>query len=437
MAISSDIAAILQLIQQQQAIEERKEERNQDLALSLFKMGVATERIETENRIKAEASLYQDNMQIVSDTQKTLDVLETKFGETVGDLDLLSEIYVKDGKALTKEIYEGEATNWTERSDLARQNAEMNKEKIRLLQNKLFTDVKQAQNVMLGGVGFQGGTDEERWDMGDLGLLSYESKYGEASPTVIAMFKNNPGVMTDQLAKLQKRDLELGEKEQKAGYYYDTRKSKEAKAKTDKGNLAFGGILNSAAKTSGKQTIDGLLALSAEFDTDTPESDVAKNQNQRLTLQSTIGKEFANLLGREVSDVDYLTIYDEYSEMHSVGKAKAATGLGEIASGNWSVVNSYLQEAKNNYNNAISSGDTRKAELLNQYAIKYFGMPTDPNINLNSFANDMNQFYIDTTLSTFQSSGSIEDPNDNEGSNATQPTIEEIDSAEWNELGIK
>ena len=38
MALSSDLAAVFSLIQQQQALDERKEERSQDMALQILSL---------------------------------------------------------------------------------------------------------------------------------------------------------------------------------------------------------------------------------------------------------------------------------------------------------------------------------------------------------------------------------------------------------------
>ena len=53
MALASDLAAAFSLIQQQQALEERKEERHQDLALQLLVIDINKE----EKALDREADL--------------------------------------------------------------------------------------------------------------------------------------------------------------------------------------------------------------------------------------------------------------------------------------------------------------------------------------------------------------------------------------------
>ena len=142
--------------------------------------------------LEASKSMYNENMKLYYDAQASLDKLEASYGESVGSLDALGELYTASGKDVTTDIYEGKATNYQTRADNALSNVQAIKNKIGLLQNVLYTDVKRAKNIMAGGFGFEGGADAEKWDLGDLGLVSYEAQFGEASETVKNMFKNNP-----------------------------------------------------------------------------------------------------------------------------------------------------------------------------------------------------------------------------------------------------
>ena len=86
MAIGSDLAAVFSLIQQQQALEERKEERHQDLALQLLVMDINKE----ERALDREAGLI--DRQLVR-AEKKYDVIynefetsKQKFSELTGQL---------------------------------------------------------------------------------------------------------------------------------------------------------------------------------------------------------------------------------------------------------------------------------------------------------------------------------------------------------------
>ena len=60
MALSSDLAAVFSLIQQQQALEEAKEERHHDLALQLLSQDIAQESRLKEVELQGTISEYYD-----------------------------------------------------------------------------------------------------------------------------------------------------------------------------------------------------------------------------------------------------------------------------------------------------------------------------------------------------------------------------------------
>jgi len=83
MALSSDLAAVFSLIQQQQALEERKEERNQELALQLLSMDVAQEsrlkEVELQGTISEYYDLKKEREEVYSTLQKEYPKLQEKF----------------------------------------------------------------------------------------------------------------------------------------------------------------------------------------------------------------------------------------------------------------------------------------------------------------------------------------------------------------------
>ena len=72
MALSSDLAAVFQLIQQQQALEERKEERHHDLALQLLSQDIAQESRLKEVELQGTISEYYDLKKERADISATL-----------------------------------------------------------------------------------------------------------------------------------------------------------------------------------------------------------------------------------------------------------------------------------------------------------------------------------------------------------------------------
>jgi hypothetical protein len=94
MAVSSDLAAVFSLIQQQQALEERKEERHQNLALNLLSM----EMRETESARNVLIKEYYDKkteMAATEEMYKKYEAMDPDF-KTPGAMDLIQPIVKKD-----------------------------------------------------------------------------------------------------------------------------------------------------------------------------------------------------------------------------------------------------------------------------------------------------------------------------------------------------
>ena len=83
MAISSDLAAVFSLIQQQQALEERKEERHHDLALQLLSQDIAQQgrlkEVELQGTISEYYDLKKEREDVYSTIQKEYPRLNEKF----------------------------------------------------------------------------------------------------------------------------------------------------------------------------------------------------------------------------------------------------------------------------------------------------------------------------------------------------------------------
>ena len=83
MALSSDLAAVFSLIQQQQALEERKEERHQDLALQLLSQDIAQEsrlkEVELQGTISEYYDLKKEREDVAATLQKEYPRLNEKF----------------------------------------------------------------------------------------------------------------------------------------------------------------------------------------------------------------------------------------------------------------------------------------------------------------------------------------------------------------------
>ena len=151
---------LLQYKQMEYAQEERALER-----------GLRRELTEKGYEIEAGKSMYNENMKIYSDAQKSLELLETEYHKAVGDVSSLGELYKGAGNEVIRDVYEGEATDYSARSDWALNNAQQIKDQITTLQGSLYGDIKRAENIMAGGAGFRGGVSAEEWDVGDLGLV--------------------------------------------------------------------------------------------------------------------------------------------------------------------------------------------------------------------------------------------------------------------------
>ena len=400
----ADLADVIQIILAQQQAKERKEARDQDMQLKMIGM-----------EIEASKSMYNENMKLYYDAQASLDKLEASYGESVGSLDALGELYTASGKDVTVDVYKGKATNYQARADNALSNIQAIKNKIGVLQDVLYTDVKRVQNVMAGGFGFEGGDDEEAWDIGDLGLVTYEAKFGKASDTVVQMFKNNPGVMMKSLANLQKTEQALDLNKSKMEFYKEKETVTKEKYEQSKANLFFGTLLNNSAQKSNKLQFDGLLSLEAnEEDQDR----IKEYEDSRMEILANTAEEFSALLGRELDDIGKFELANEYHEMHDLSKG-TKTSYGDM-----SLFNTYVQEANESYKKALNDGNAEKAKLLNELAIKYFGMPAG--VELSKFAKDVAEQYSKTVLSEFTGSNDVIEDD--------QKSIEDQEKHEWENL---
>jgi len=118
MALSSDLAAVFSLIQQQQALEERKEERNQDLALALLGMETRKEERMAEREWKEEltaesrewqlnTTLLQDARSRSLDARSTYNELVEDYSQTAGKLPDMSS----NTRDILNSAYQGDIDN--------------------------------------------------------------------------------------------------------------------------------------------------------------------------------------------------------------------------------------------------------------------------------------------------------------------------------------
>jgi len=390
---------ILQYKQLEYAQEERALER-----------GLRRELTEKGYEIEAGKSMYNENMKIYSDAQQSLELLETEYHKAVGDVSSLGELYKAAGDEVVRDVYQGEATDYSARADWALNNAQQIKSQITTLQESLYGDVKRAENIMAGGAGFRGGVSEAEWDLGDLGLVAYEIEYGEASPTVQSLFKNNLGAVSESLSKLRKTEQTFGLTEQKIQYYESKTQAQQVQSENDKAELMFGTLSNSSKKTSDMQNLQALQIAEANYDENTDAATVAANEQGQFAIYKSIGGEFSKLIGRDVKPEDYPEITEEYIEMQNLGSGDAASLMGQTAYGNWSAFKGYVDDAAKEYISAVQAGDSEKARILNELAQKYFGMP--PGVSLTQFAADVGEQFSNTLLASLGQNDLITAPSD-------------------------
>ena len=390
---------ILQYKQMEYAQAERATERQ-----------LKRELIEKGYEIEAGKSMYNENMKIYSAAEQSLQLLETEYHKAVGDVDSLGELYTAAGNEVVRDVYEGKATDYSARADWAYNNAQQIKGQIETLQGTLYGDIKRAENIMAGGAGFRGGVSAEEWDPADLGIVAYELQYGEASPTVQSLFKNNLGAVSESLSKLRKTEQTFGLAEQKIQYYESKTQAEKVQSENDKAELMFGTLSNSSKKTSAMQNLQGLQIAEANYDENTDAATVDANEQGQFAIYKAIGGEFSKLIGRDVDPEDYPAITEEYIEMQNLGSGDAASLMGQTAYGNWSAFKGYVDDAAREYVAAIQANDTEKVRILNELAQKYFGMP--PGVSLTQFAADVGDQYSKTLLATFSQNDLITAPSD-------------------------
>ena len=388
--------------------------------------------------LEASKSLYNENKKLYYDALDNLQTLESTYGETVGSLEPLNEMYTAGGKDVTADIYKGEATDYQARADNALENWQAVKNKIGILQGSLYGDVKRAKNIMAGGAGFEGGADPKGWDLADLGIVAYENRFGESSPTVVSMFENNPGLMTTSLASLQKTEGALALTTAKRGYYGTATETKAGDDDMKQAELVFGTIASSARKTSGKQMYDGLLLARAELNQD-PSNNVEQidaNNARQFEITKEIGKEFADLTGQVVTEEQYLDVTEEYFEMLNLAQGSSEVRQGQTAYANWSVYKNYISQARDEYVKALQAGDAEKARRLNSLAEKYFGKPQG--IELSTFASDMDTYYSKTILASFGDAFNTESADSSniniDSVKVNLDEIEQLEDKEWEDL---
>ena len=390
---------ILQYKQMEYAQEERAIERQ-----------LKSELLEKGYEIEAGKSMYNENMKIYSAAEQSLQLLETEYHKAVGDVSSLGELYKAAGNEVVRDVYEGEATDYSARADWAYDNAQQIKGQIETLQGSLYGDIKRAENIMAGGAGFRGGVSAEEWDPADLGIVAYELQYGEASPTVQSLFKNNLGAVTESLTRLRKTEQTFGLTEQKIQYYESKTQAEKVQSENDKAELMFGTLSNSSKKTSEMQNLQALQIAEANYDVNTDAATRAANEQGQFAIYKAIGGEFSKLIGRDVDPEDYPAITEEYIEMQNLGSGDAASLMGQTAYGNWSAFKGYVDDAAREYVAAIQANDTEKVRILNELAQKYFGMP--PGVSLTQFAADVGDQYSKTLLATFGQNDLITAPSD-------------------------
>ena len=390
---------ILQYKQMEYAQAERATERQ-----------LKRELIEKGYEIEAGKSMYNENMKIYSAAEQSLQLLETEYHKAVGDVSSLGELYKAAGNEVVRDVYEGEATDYSARADWAYDNAQQIKGQIETLQGSLYGDIKRAENIIAGGAGFRGGVSAEEWDPADLGIVAYELQYGEASPTVQSLFKNNLGAVTESLTRLRKTEQTFGLTEQKIQYYESKTQAEKVQSENDKAELMFGTLSNSSKKTSEMQNLQALQIAEANYDVNTDAATRAANEQGQFAIYKAIGGEFSKLIGRDVDPGDYPEITQEYIEMQNLGSGDAASLMGQTAYGNWSAFKGYVDDAAREYVAAIQANDTEKVRILNELAQKYFGMP--PGVSLTQFAADVGDQYSKTLLATFGQNDLITAPSD-------------------------
>tara|TARA_Y100001963_G_scaffold20311_1_gene25889 strand:+ start:4733 stop:6037 length:1305 start_codon:yes stop_codon:yes gene_type:complete len=381
--------------------KESKRRYDEEMAFRLLQLEMQQDWKNKSIELEASKSLYNENVMAHKQAQADLTKLETKYQEAVGSLDLLDESYKKSGLEVAQQIYQGDATNYQARADMYLDNTQAIKNKISVLEDLVYGDIKRSKNIMAGGFGHKGGGDTEAWDLGDLGIVSYEAMYGTASPTVEAMFANNPGVMVKELANLQKTEKALESTGQKIKYHKGLNEERRTQKAREEANMVFGMALSSAEKQSDYAVYKAYGALQSNLENiEENEVQIAEYKQERNKIKATIGAEFATLLGRPLNDTNVFDLSMAYMEMHDVGAPTTAVRTTTL-SGEFSLYNNYIQEAAKNYQAAISSGDNDKARELNKLAMKYLGMPQG--VQLNSFAKDMNDHYSKTIMGAFNS----------------------------------
>ena len=147
MALSSDLAGVFQIILAQQEAEARKERDQQQTALTLLSMDMRKDLTERGYEIEAGKSMYNENMKIYRDAKKSLDSLQTEYHKAVGDIGSLGELYKAAGNEVVRDVYQGEATDYSARADWAFNNAQQIKDQITTLQGSLYGDIKRAENI--------------------------------------------------------------------------------------------------------------------------------------------------------------------------------------------------------------------------------------------------------------------------------------------------
>jgi hypothetical protein len=390
-----------------------------------LKESMQTKAIEME----ASKSMYNENMKIYEDARISLDLLETEYNKAVGDISSLGELYKSSGNQVVRDVYEGEATDYTARAEWALNNANEIKSQMKTLQGSIYGDIKRAQNIIAGGAGFRGGASKEIWDAGDIGLIAYEIQYGKASPTVESLFKNNIGAINQSLTTLRKTEQTFALTGQKMKYYEERGIAAEEKSENIKAELIFGTLSNTSKKTSGMQDLQALQYAASNFDltdtSDAAKAEISKNEQGQFALLKSIGAEFSKLIGKDAKPEDYIDIAEEYIEMQNLGVGDAASLLGQTAHGNWAAFKGYVDDAAKEFVSAVQSGDSEKAKILQALAQKYFGMP--PGVSLTQFAFDIGEQYSKTILASLKGNGLINDTNLNNLNIIN-------DDEEWDEL---
>jgi hypothetical protein len=386
-------------------------ERAHDEAMLERKLEHEEKMFRDKQEYDANLTAYGDAKAVYRENKQALDALELQYQQTGADIGHLPEIYNTGGalEALGK-ITEIPAKDWAQRADYWESMADQLETKHDRLSDILYTDIAQATQIMAGGAGYLGGFNPQGWDIEDLGIEAYESKYGKASNVVEDVFRSQPGTIEASRMDLEAKEALSLQRLARASALEDQSLEKSSQDKKDISNLWFGTRVRNSKERSGLNEIEGYdnIMTIAENNNDQDTYDNALQAS--LQAKINLGTFYGELIGEDEKTraQNAIANYDEFVTMQKLARYQYTQGKGISAEADFQTYQELVDAAWTHYQ-SISPDTVQGQEYrqrLDTIARDLLGMSKTQTFE--KFVQENRKYYADNLLIDLVKNGSID-----------------------------